>query len=87
VYKRNPSDIVFVELISFIYVDIIMAIETQKPADALIDKAKPSSKNGTSIPHYSPTLGKVINVCPISDKIIKEISVRRRKAMEMLADL
>ncbi len=64
-----------------------MAVKTQKPADVLINKAKPQSKNGATIPHYSPTLGKEINVCPISEKIIKETSVRRRKAMEMLADL
>jgi len=87
VYKRNLSDIVIVEPISFIYLDIIMTVETQKPADVLIDKAKPTSKNGASIPHYSPTLGKVINVCPISEKIIKETSVKWRKAMEKLADL
>ena len=64
-----------------------MTVKTQKPTGLHLDKAREGSKNGSTVPHFSPTLGEVINVCPKSEKIIKEASVKWRKAMEMLADL
>lgn len=64
-----------------------MTVKTHQSADLHPDKVKQVSKDGTPEPVGSMTRELGLEVCPISERIIKETSVEWRKAMEMLADL
>ena len=67
--------------------EVTMTDKTHQSADLRLNKAKQSTKNGAPEPVVSMTRELGLKVCPISERIIKETSVKRRKAMEMLADL
>ena len=64
-----------------------MTVNTQHPTGLRPDKIELASKDGAPKPKASTTRELGLKVCPISERIIKETSVKRRKAMEMLADL
>ena len=64
-----------------------MTAKTHQPPSLRPDKVKQASKDDTPKPVVSMTRELGLKVCPISEEIIKETSVKRRKAMEMLADL
>jgi len=64
-----------------------MTVKNHQSADLHSKEADQASKNGTSAPRVSMVQELGLKICPISEKIIKETSVKHRKAMEMLADL
>jgi len=64
-----------------------MTVNTQHPAGLRPDKVKLASKDGEPKPKATTTQELGLKVCPISERIIKETSVKWRRAMEMLADL
>ena len=64
-----------------------MTAKTNQSADLRPNKVKQVPKDGTPGPVVSMTRELGLEVCPISERIIKETSVKWRKAMEMLADL
>lgn len=64
-----------------------MAVSTHQSVDIQTNQAKKASKNGIPEATGSTKNEMKSESCPISRRIIKEISVDRRKAMEMLADL
>ena len=66
---------------------ISMTAKTHQTPGLQPDEAKQASKKDTPKPVVSMTRELGLKVCPISERIIKETSVKRRKAMEMLADL
>ena len=68
-------------------VEFAMTVKTHQPAGSRPDRVKQASKDDTPKPVVSMIRELGLKVCPISERIIKETSVRRRKAMEMLADL
>lgn len=67
--------------------EISMTVKTHQPLGLQPEKVKQASKDDTPKPSVSMTRELGLNVCPISERIIKETSVKWRKAMEMLADL
>ena len=64
-----------------------MTDNTHQSIDLRPNEATQATKNGTPEPVVSMTRELGLEVCPISERIIKETSVKWRKAMEMLADL
>ncbi|MDE2825864.1 MAG: hypothetical protein OXL40_00970 [Bacteroidota bacterium] len=64
-----------------------MTVNTQHPTDLRPDKVKLASKDDAQKPKANMTQELGLTVCPISERIIKETSVKWRRAMEMLADL
>ena len=64
-----------------------MTVKTHQPAGLQPDKIKLASKDGAPKPKPNMTQELGLKVCPISERIIKETSVKWRRAMEMLADL
>ncbi len=65
----------------------IMAIITQSTSDTKAKKASQVANNGTSKP-IGPKIAKPgPNVDPNSERIFAKTWVKRRKALEMLADL
>ena len=66
---------------------VTMTDKTHQSADLHLNKVKQATKNGAPEPVVSMTRELGLEVCPISERIIKETSVEWKKAMEMLADL
>ena len=68
-------------------IEVAMTVKTHQPAGSRPGNVKQASKDGAPKPAVSMIRELDLKVCPISERIIKETSVKRRKAMEMLADL
>ena len=64
-----------------------MTAKTHQSAESQVKQAKQISKNGIPETTVSTQAELKSESCPISRRIIKEISVDRQKAMERLADL
>lgn len=67
--------------------EVAMTVKSNQPAGSRPDKVEQASKDGAPKPVVSMIRELGLKVCPVSERIIKETSVKRRKAMEMLADL
>ena len=64
-----------------------MPVKTHQPLGSRLDKVKQAPKDDTPKPVVSMVRELGLEVCPISERIIKETSVKWKRALEMLADL